>query len=213
MKTDKLMTVAFSKGEVHGKHKSGLISLTDLFNVGNQYRMEEGKRPANITHFINSSATQDFIQVLCKNQHRSEDEVVVKSGRGKSAQTLVNLHLAIYAAEYLSTQFHYEVIDTFVNNKLFQYRDFGGDEFIALNMAIDDYLPGRDGMDNRGIYINAAKMLREKILGKSAETKDWDSANADQLRDRYVKEAQLKTFLQMGLITDWNHLKSVIAKL
>ena len=53
---------------------------------------------------------------------------------------------------------------TFVEGKILQWREDGGDEFINLNIAIDAYLPEREGKDNTGIFIQVAKQLKAKIL-------------------------------------------------
>lgn len=126
MKTDQLMTVCFPQGDLHISHKSMMGSLTDLFNIGNKIRVMEGKGIANMTLFVNSASTQEFIRIICEEQACHPDSVITKTGRGKSSRTEANLHLLIYAAEYLSTRFHYQVIDTFITGKLLQLRDDGG---------------------------------------------------------------------------------------
>ena len=118
--------------------------------------------------------------------------------------------MMIFAAEYLSPRFHLEVIDAFINNKILEWRDVSGDEFKALNIAIDNYLPGRDGKSNKGIYINTAKMLLGKV---NPSITTWNDATADELRERAVIENKLVTTLHLGLIRDWEHMKEIIEKI
>ena len=210
MKTNQIMQVTFSKGVLEIGHKTRRASLTDIFKLGNEYRCCNKQAPANITHFLNSAATQLFLKIVSEKLCIPVDEVVVKTGRGKSARLEASLHLIIYAAEYLSTEFHFEVIDTFINHKILTWRDDSGDEFVNLNAAIDTHLPKQVGHDNKGVFIHVAKLLKGRV---SPDGDSWNTASADQLRDRYELERKLVSALQMGFIRDWEHLKEVIPKI
>jgi hypothetical protein len=216
MKTDQLMTVCFQHGDLHISHKSMMGSLTDLFSIGNKMRGIEGKGMANMTLFIKSAATQDFIRVICEEQGCDPDSVITQTGRGKSSRTEANLHLLIYAAEYLSTRFHYQVIDIFVAGKLLQLRDGGGDEFKLLNIAIDRCLPGREGKpNNQGCYINIAKVIRSRCnLVKPENDATWNQAlaNKDAQLARYDMQHKLVNLLELGLVRDWEHLKELAGR-
>ena len=135
MKTNQLMAVCFPEGTLHIGHLTKMGSLTDLFNVGNKMRILEGESAANLTLFVQSKATQEFIAECMAAQNVPYSDIIRITGRGKSSRTEANLHLLIYAARYLSVKFHYQVIDTFINNKILQGRDDSGDQFNALNIA------------------------------------------------------------------------------
>lgn len=207
MITNQLMSVAFHNGQVQVFHGTSMGDLTQLWRVGNISRVMEGKTPANITKFLESSATIDFMNVVEKHTGKKPIE---KTGRGKAAKTWANIHMMVYAAEYLSTEFHFEVIDKFINNKILELRDLGGEHFKALNIIVDSYLPDRVGKDNKGIYINIAKLLKNKV---SPTLVSWNDADEHQLRQRDNYEQQLSSFLKNGLIKDWEHLKTVINNL
>ena len=213
MKTDQLMTVCFPQGDLHISHKSMMGSLTDLFNIGNKMRVMEGKGVANMTLFINSASTQEFIRIICEEQACHPDSVITRTGRGKSSRTEASLHLLIYAAEYLSTRFHYQIIDTFITGRLLQLRNDGGDEFGMLNRAIDRYLPGREGKaSNQGCYINIAKIIRRRCnLVKPENDETWNQsiANKDAQLARYEMQHKLVNLLELGLVRDWEHLKDL----
>ena len=213
MKTDQLMTVCFPQGDLHISHKSMMGSLTDLFNIGNKMRVMEGKGVANMTLFINSASTQEFIRIICEEQACHPDSVITRTGRGKSSRTEASLHLLIYAAEYLSTRFHYQIIDTFITGRLLQLRNDGGDEFGMLNRAIDRYLPGREGKaNNQGCYINIAKIIRRRCnLVKPENDETWNQsiANKDAQLARYEMQHKLVSLLELGLVRDWEHLKDL----
>lgn len=215
MKTNQLMTVCFPSGELRVWHKTGMGSLTDLFNIGNKMRAMEGKSAANITLFQQSNATQEFIKVIMEEQGIQYDQVINVTGRGKSSRTEANLHLLVYAAQYLSTRFHYQVIDTFIKGKLLEWRDTSGDQFKLLNAAIDNHLPGRTNQDgdtksNTGIYIQVAIRLKGKLL--SPECAGWNAASAEELRERARIEEKLVGLLELGLVRDYDHLKEIIDK-
>ena len=214
MKTDQLMTVCFPQGDLHISHKSMMGSLTDLFNIGNKMRVMEGKGVANMTLFINSASTQGFIRIICEEQACHPDSVITRTGRGKSSRTEASLHLLIYAAEYLSTRFHYQIIDTFITGRLLQLRNDGGDEFGMLNRAIDRYLPGREGKaSNQGCYINIAKIIRRRCnLVKPENDETWNQsiANKDAQLARYEMQHKLVNLLELGLVRDWEHLKELV---
>jgi len=207
MKTNQLMNVAFSCGNIRVFHNTAMGSLTDLWTVGNSMRIADGKSIANMAMFLKSSKTIEFMEII---KESIGGECINLTGKGNKKETWANIHFMIYAAEYLSPKFHFEVIDSFVNNKILEWRDVSGDEFKALNMAIDSYLPEREGKSNKGIYINVAKMMLQRV---NPEIQSWNQANADDLRCRAQLENKISTVLELGLVSDWEHLKELILKI
>jgi hypothetical protein len=220
MKTDQLMKIAFPLGDLDIFHKSQWGNLTQLFSIGNKQRIMEDRPPINITHFLSSKKTREFIKVVSQQTDMKEEEVIrkKKGKRGTKIQMEAQLHFLIFAAEHLSPTFHFQVIDIFINSKLLQLRDDGGNNFKRLNRYIDLHLGGReDKISNMGCYIHAAKLLREKIF-PNIETPDsniWNTnqatAHHQELRTRY--EDKLCTLLEMDVVNDFEHLKIFIAKL
>ena len=207
LKTNQLINIAFSSGNVQVFHKTAMGDLTQLWKAGTVIRVNNGEAPPNITRFLQSDATKRFIEIC---EQRTGGKCIEITGRGKNGRTWASIHMMIYAAEYLSTEFHFEVIDAFINNKILEWRDVSGDEFKALNIAIDNYLPNREEKSNKGIYINVARMLLKKV---NADLSSWNDASADELRDRATIENKLVTTLQLGLIKDWEHMKEIIEKI
>ena len=207
MKTNQLMSVAFSEGVVNVFHNTAMGDLTQLWKVGTIMRVNNGMAVPQLNNFLQSQSTKDFIDICEKKTGKPCIEI---TGRGKNGRTWASIHMMIYAAEYLSTEFHFEVIDAFINNKILEWRDVSGDEFKALNIAIDNYLPNREEKSNKGIYINVARMLLKKV---NADLSSWNDASADELRDRASIENKLVTTLQLGLIKDWEHMKEIIEKI
>lgn len=205
MKTNQLMHVAFSSGEVEIYHGTRMGNLTNLWSVGNVSRVEGGKKAANLTLFLSSGKTKEFIAEI---ERRTGCKAMEISGKGPHRKTWANIHLMIYAAEHLSTAFHFEVIDTFINNKILSLRDESGDQFKALNISIDHHLPGREGKDNKWVYVQVAKMIK----AKATTATDWNHATADDLRERLRIENALCDLLRLGLVKDYAHLRELVEK-
>ena len=207
MKTNQLMSVAFSEGVVNVFHNTAMGDLTQLWKVGTIMRVNNGMAVPQLNNFLQSQSTKDFIEVC---ERKTWKPCIEVTGRGKNGRTWASIHMMIYAAEYLSTEFHFEVIDAFINNKILEWRDVSGDEFKALNIAIDNYLPNREEKSNKGIYINVARMLLKKV---NPALSSWNDASADELRERATIENKLVTTLHLGLIRDWEHMKEIIEKI
>jgi hypothetical protein len=207
MKTNQLMQVALNGGEVEVFHKTAMGDLTQLWNTGNVSRLNEGKSFAKLAQFLKKESTLEFIE---EGEKRGKTCVHV-SGKGRAARTWASVEFMVYAAEYLSVSFHWDVIECFIEGKILEYRDSGGDKFKALNVTIDRCLPGREDKDsNKGIYMHVAKLIREKCgLGD----RSWNAATADELRMRDDYENRIADWLDMGLVRDWDHLKELIEKL
>ncbi|MCK5718541.1 MAG: KilA-N domain-containing protein [Thiomargarita sp.] len=136
---------------------------------------------------------------------------IIKTKRGKYGGTWAHLQVLTHAAGKLSADFLVEIIHVFLNDKILGWRDIGGDNYISLNIAIDNFLPGREATNsNMGIYINTAKLLKAKILGNGG---NWNSSTPVQLTKRAKFEEKLISFLEMSFIRDWVHFKEVIHKL
>ena len=65
-------------------------------------------------------------------------------------------------AIYFSPTLRLEMIDIFLESKILEWRYIGGDNYILLNKAIDT-LPDRIDKSNWGIYIEIARLFREKL--------------------------------------------------
>lgn len=206
LKTNQVMTVTFEHGSIDIGHKTSIGSLTDVFIVGNRCRFAEGKTIANITQFCNSGKTQEFIEEVSKKIGLPVNELLYTTGKGKNARVMANIFIMIYAAEYLSTAFHVEVIDTFINNKLLTWRDDGGDHFKQLNdnivSAASDLL-GKPA--HKGHFVTIAKIINKRI----GDGVDWNTASKEQLAERDRIECALSTVIKLGLVKDWEHLKQL----
>ena len=206
-------------------HLTMMGNLNALWDHGNGLRAEKGKQPLVMQEWLRSSVTRELIDSIEKRYYgimpsfeladdgktkAMPDLNCIKTKRGKGGGTWVHLYLMLDAAAWLDADFKLDVYETFVTNRILQWRDDSGDEFIALNAAVDAYLPGREGKDNKGIFIQSAIKLKEKI---NPDGGSWNTASYDQLQRRTDVERSLVKLLQLGVVRDWDHLKELIDKI
>jgi len=225
MKTNQLMTVAFEEGSIEFEHLTGMGNLTQLFTLGNKYRALNNNKAVNFTLFMNSKATKEFIKIIADRQYKKESDVVKHNGRkGKNSKTFADLHFLIYVASELDMNFKYEIIDTFIKNRVLEVRDDGGNDFKELNYHINN-LPDRMGRNNTGVFVTVAKSLRSKIFRQSEleclenefpkKTNIWNTSLATSYhQDKRVEyEKELSILIKRGYVTTYEQLKEAIEKL
>jgi hypothetical protein len=207
------VTVEFFGNVVRAQTQGSLICLNDLFIAGNALRLAQGKPALQMNAFLNSKGFEEYLEAASDEWNIPAEQLRKVEGRGRNTKTYVHASIALLAAESMSPRFHAHIHRVFIEGKLLEFRELGGTEFKVLNAAIDAYLPNRDGKDNRGVYIQVAKMLRTKILGEGSVTADWNSTGVAQTHVRYQIEADLSKMLRLGLVRDYDHLKELIEKL
>ena len=227
MKTNQVMRVTIGEHTLPIGHKNMMGSLTEVWKIGNAYRTKRGLPELDLSNWLRNPETLEYVKVVEDDLnfksvesthleiHKSSLTKVVTSPlivakRGKGGGTWAHLYILLDAAARLDPQFKHKMYKTFVEGKLLQWRDDGGDEFINLNIAIDAYLHERDGMDNVNVFIYVAKQLKAKIL---SPYDTWNTASLPQLEKRARLEKDLCNYLRLGMIRNYDHLKEVIAKI
>ena len=233
MKTNQLMQVTIGQYTQPIEHKTMMGHLNALWDYGNGLRALKGLTPLNQNDWLSSQQTRELLLALNR-KFNTENQILgnpifetdsrgrtkisditknnpfIRTKRGTGGGTWVHLYLLLDAAAWLDADFKLELYDTFINNKILQWREDGGDEFINLNIAIDAYLPEREGKDNTGIFIQVAKQLKAKILSPDDT---WNTASFPQLEKRAKLEKELCNYLRLGMIRNYEHLKEVIEKI
>jgi len=215
MKTSQLMTVALPLGSLDIYHASAYGDLTQVYDMGNAWRVQNGmnKKGGRFDSFLKTEPVLAFIEALKK---AGIEEPIKVVGRGRSRRTFACLEMLIYTAEVMSPDLHVQVIQTFINSKILEWRDSSGDNFKLLNINIDK-LPDRIAKAkekeidvskcNKGCYISIAKMLKE---GLNPDGGSWNTASADQLRERTKLEEKVADYIEQGFITSYEQLKDVL---
>jgi hypothetical protein len=193
-----------------------LVCLTDLAYGFNAVRIGNKQPAMQLSAVLASAGLAAYKVAAARAWGVDASDMVkhVKTGRAKNqSRTFAHVSVALYIAEIASPDFHAAMHKEFVDGRLLQFREQGGTEFRRLNTAIDSHLPGREGKDgNKGLYINAAKLIRAKITSGDADDV-WAGASAAQQQQRTEIEQSLVSMLRMGVIRDWEHLKDVIHRL
>lgn len=227
MKTNQLMQVRIGDHVLSIEHKTMVGSLTEVWKIGNTYRKMRGLNELDLSHWLRSPETLEYIQVVerdlgFESAESADYETVnsvlthtitsplIRTKRGKGGGTWAHLYILLDAAARLDPNFKHQMYRTFVEGRILQWREDSGDEFINLNIAIDAYLPEREGKENTGVFIQVARQLKAKILNGEEV---WNTATFNQLEKRAKIEKDLCGFLKLGMIRNYEHLKEVIAKL
>jgi len=198
---DKMLSMILN-GERDIINGVSVINLTRIWTYGNQLRVSEGKSIANLSSFLKSSKAIEFAN--------DNNSTVTATGKGNAKKTMSDVGFAVFAGKYLSTKFHLAVIQSFVKNKMLEYENESGDNFKAMNVAIDNFLPEREGKDNKGLRIQIAKQIKHKV---NPELINWNDATADELRYRSEIEDKISSLLSIGVVNNYEHLKELITKL
>ena len=230
MKTNQRMLVKIGDYRQEIDHMTMMGNLNSLWDYGNGLRSAQGKNPLDLKNYLRRPETLEFALEIERDLKGVESTplelvrdslrgtatieggklTVIQAKMGKGGGTWAHLYILLDAAAQLDPSFKLLVYKTFVTNRILQWRDDGGDQFIALNAAIDAYLPGRDGKDNHGLFIQVATRLKAKI---APDENDWNKASYWQAKARADIEKRLVDLLQLGLVRDWDHLKELIDKL
>jgi hypothetical protein len=215
------MNISFPNGTIDIFHKSQMGNLKQVFILGNKYRLNQGDEIVRLDNFLRRPSTKKYIADMMTKYNYERKDIIKVVGRGRGMKTYANLQFIIYCATELNNFFRMDVIDTFIDEKILIKRDDGGNDFKELNIYLDK-LPDRLGKNNKGIFIQTAITLREKIFTpeqiqecKKKGVNIWNSkyATGDILAKRDELEKKLIFAIDVGLIDSYEKLKMVISKL
>lgn len=207
MKTDQLMTVNFKHGNLQIFHNSHMGKLSDAFDIGNKYRVINGKPLLYMIPWLKMTQVQEYMALV----EKEVGSPVKITKTGKNGGTWVHLYILLDAAMYLSAEFKLDVIKTFVEGKLLINRNDSGDEFIKLNGVVADNAQALFGKPaHSGHFVGMAKILRDRIL-QSEGHQGWNYATSAELTERVRIENAVSKLIEHGLVKDWEHLKVLLA--
>lgn len=207
MKENHLMVVELKHGILKIGSRDYFGSLSDLFVLGNKYRMDNCLSAARVDLYLGLTSTQDYLSYLTNNENIPEP---IKAKRGKGGGTWAHLYVLVDAAMYLSPELKTEIIKVFVHNRLLQVRNSSSDDFIELNAQVALRAQEVFGKpSHNGHYINLAKIIKSRVL---EEGQEWNNSSSDRLMERDRIEIALTTCLKNNLVRDWEHLKELAGK-
>ncbi|MGL4425986.1 MAG: KilA-N domain-containing protein [Cetobacterium sp.] len=178
MATVGMMEIALNNGIITADAKKGMIDLRSIEKMGmamaNIEKMENYSKRVSL--WLELDDTKEFLQELNK-KYTTEDkfskDLLVKEGKRNFklwADVLVGLKYAMYVNKELEV----EVLDTFVNKRILDFRIMGMDKFGDMNKAIDRVI----GMQERDDYRNIAIAINTRV--NKEFKKGWDDKGADE---------------------------------
>ena len=142
MKTNQVMRVTIGEYTLPIGHKNMMGSLTEVWKIGNAYRKLRGLPELDLSHWMRSPETLEYIKVVEKDlglesaesaDYETVNSVLtntitsplIRTKRGKGGGTWAHLYILLDAAARLDPQFKHKMYKTFVEGKLLQWRDDG----------------------------------------------------------------------------------------
>ena len=202
MKTDQKLIVNLGKDiQLEIFHKSGMGNLTDLWNSVSRV---ERKTTSDVSRWIKSKRTQEFLEATSELLGIPVSELTDLRGKGKNTRTWAHINVIVSAMSHISPKVEALIINEFVQNRILEWRDESGNQFIALNSMLA--MEARDllgGKATAAHYKELAMAVRTKIRPSGS---GWNSASAAQLSERTRIETQLTAMLRLKVVKDWKHL-------
>lgn len=222
---NQMMSVDLDGFILNIEHKTRLGNLTQLWAYGNKLRADKGKSELRLAHYLEKPETCEFLLEIERNAKSplSGDLEIELSERGNTAKliggkltciktkkgryggTWADLYVLLDAAATLDPAFKYKIYQTFINNKILDYRDQSGDGYKALCKAMHN-----GNLINKPYdYCVVAQAIALKILG-SINKNEWNSASAAQLEQRTQLETRAMHSIEDGFITSLPQLLEFI---
>jgi len=140
----------------------------------------------------------------------------VRGGKVENRGYYFDLYLLLKIASMLDKQLEVQIYEVFIEGRILELRDDGGEAFKRLNEAIDtlpDRQPHLKPKGNKGCYIQVSKMIRDKldILSTKGYNEEEHDRKVHEKREEYINK--LISFIEIGFITSYPQLKETIKKL
>jgi len=175
--------------QIKQQSKTEFFSATDLTKAGNMWRRSRGIGDFNLSVFLKSKGTAEFIKEL-----HDKYAIVISKGRGRNSQTWVHPLLFIDIALAINPKLKVEVYEWLFDN-LIKFRNDSGDSYKEMSAAIWQRFQNKREFPK---YIaRVAKHIR-----KSCKIEDWNTATEDQLRLRDKIHYSIKTLTNVLTSTD-----------
>ena len=155
---------------VSQKSKSGFFSATDLFKIGNKWRISNGLKHKTLEEYNHLTSTKEFEKSL---QSKHGKTRAFKRGRGQ--HLWVHPLLFIDMALWLNPKLKIEVYEWLFDN-LLMYRNDSGDSYKKMCGAL--LLRA-----NKTDFVKNIQKLG-KLIQVECGVSDWNNATQEQLRLR-----------------------------
>ena len=171
MKTAVVMKRELFGCEVEQNSKTEMFNATSLAKAGNKWRAANNLNDFNLSQWLKSKGTQEFIQAL-ENKHGD----VLKVGRGRNSATWIHPLLFIDMALAISPSLKIEVYEWLFDN-LIKYRNESGDSYVKMSGAL--FVNATDKSNFPRYIQDVARKVK-----LACNVKDWQTATEEQLKKR-----------------------------
>jgi hypothetical protein len=168
MKTEVILERPFMGYIIRQKSKTSMFNATDLVKIANVKRRELELSSFNLSQFLKTKSTKEFIEELQKDN----DRVIIK-GRGAKSQTWVHPLLFIDIALAINPKFKIEVYK-WLYDELLKYRNDSGDSYTKMAGIL--YERSSDKTRFHKFITNVAKYIKEKC-----KVDDWNKTSQEKL--------------------------------
>lgn len=170
MNTEVILKRELLGGEISQKSKSEFFSATDLFKIGNKWRVANGLIHKTLQEYNHLKSTKEFESEL-----KARFKIVRKLKRGRGEHLWVHPLLFLDMALWLNPTLKVEVYEWLFDN-LIKYRNDSGDSYKRMCGAL--FVRA-----NKSEYIQNIKKLC-KLIQLECGVTDWNKANEAQLKLR-----------------------------
>lgn len=195
-----LMKISLAGGILEADAKTGRIDLNVLEKIGNEFNNinnKDEKGYKRLSHWSENTATKEYISYVETQNLQTGIPVWEKTGRGRNTKTWASLHIAIDFAMWISPKFKYEVVNTFINDRILGRRMEGLELYKELMddiTRLPDYSKAKD-------HQRAGHIIREGI---AVGGQGWDSPEqgADEQLSRIEIMKEMKTLIKHGTVNN-----------
>lgn len=170
MNTEVILKRELLGGEISQKSKSEFFSATDLFKIGNKWRVANGLIHKTLQEYNHLKSSKEFESEL-----KAKFKIVRKLKRGRGEHLWVHPLLFLDMALWLNPTLKVEVYEWLFDN-LIKYRNDSGDSYKKMCGAL--FVRA-----NKSEYIQNIKKLC-KLIQLECGVTDWNKANEVQLKLR-----------------------------
>jgi len=189
MKTEVIMKRELFGSQISQQSKSEFFSATDLANSGNKWRVANGFSAFNLSQFLKSRKTVEFIEEL-ENKYGS----ALKTSRGRNSATWVHPLLFIDIALAINPKLKVEVYEWLFDN-LIRFRNDSGDSYKEMSAAI------WQRFDNKREFPKYIQRVANAVK-LACKVKNWQQANEQQLKLRDTIHNSIKLLAKVLTNTD-----------
>lgn len=208
MKTNQIMVRNMGEFNVSQRTKDGFFNATELLKQWN----EKSGMKKEVTKFLDLESTYELVKVIMERENLdTQDSTYVKSraSRGDNAGTWMHPILFIDFAMWINPTFKYDVIK-FVYDEMIKFRNLAGDAYPAMCKAVHAILP--EELFKTKIK-DLAKSINIIIYGRHESEIRNKIGEESKIRELYELEAQIAQWINLGLIRNYNDLRSALQKL